>query len=356
MQTDLNTPGTFTAHPNLDITDGGVLYPTGIAVTMNYANHNTYTDYYWESPTGNIYKFVDCVYTAATAGTHVTGGTYTKSSTITGGYNNPIFEITSSHISSATLYSAVKIINGAVEYDGIAHLIKFSDLSDLSTDKRYYKKSGVMYEFAGGDYVNYVDGNGNTVYTGFRASGYALTATGDDTYKWNFYPISVVPNTTDSQVQGIWSGRVGETEYICAACNNRLWALSETDGVWTKLNLGTIFTENKVHLFGFDSKLYILNGTEYKYWDASTYKTYTYTADGTESGDYYITVGTENYKFSLASIEEDDEIIFSENGNTLKLNGVDLAHTTGAITSETDLTVVEADEYYPLLMLRAIDR
>lgn len=88
-------------------------------------------------------------------------------------------------------------------------------------------------------------------------------------YDWKFNPVSAKTNDTDTVVRGIWSGFVGGREVLCAACNGHLWELSCDDGVWSKVSCGTLDTSKTVHMFGFDEKLYILNGSSYKVWDGT---------------------------------------------------------------------------------------
>lgn len=99
--------------------------------------------------------------------------------------------------------------------------------------------------------------------------GYPLTVTADR-YDWIFHPVSSASNGTDSVVRGIWSGFVNGTEVLCAACNGFLWQLSFTGGKWSKTSCGALNTGKDVFMFGFDEKLYMLNGTQYKVWDGTT--------------------------------------------------------------------------------------
>ena len=110
--------------------------------------------------------------------------------------------------------------------------------------------------------------------------------------------------------------------------------------MWSKEEIGSVTTTNRVCMFGYREKLYIMNGTQYLCFDGTKHNLHTYTADGTETaGDYYITVESVNYKFTLAdALAEGDELVFDESDNSLKLNGDTVATTTGAVTTETDLT------------------
>ncbi len=98
--------------------------------------------------------------------------------------------------------------------------------------------------------------------------GYPLTVMADR-YDWIFHPVSSLSNETDSVVRGIWSGFVNGTEVLCAACNGFLWQLNLSGGKWSKTSCGALNTEKDVFMFGFDEKLYMLNGTQYKVWDGT---------------------------------------------------------------------------------------
>ena len=71
-------------------------------------------------------------------------------------------------------------------------------------------------------------------------------------------------------VRGLWSGFVAGQEVLCAACNGYLWQLARSeDGAWSKTACGAIDTGEDVHMFGFQDRLYLLNGSEYKVWDGT---------------------------------------------------------------------------------------
>ena len=91
-----------------------------------------------------------------------------------------------------------------------------------------------------------------------------------DHFEWSFCAVSASANTTDTVVRGLWSGFVAGQEVLCAACNGFLWQLARSeDGAWSKTACGAIDTGEDVHMFGFQDRLYLLNGSEYKVWDGT---------------------------------------------------------------------------------------
>ncbi|MBR6562287.1 MAG: hypothetical protein IKK78_04690 [Oscillospiraceae bacterium] len=100
--------------------------------------------------------------------------------------------------------------------------------------------------------------------------GYPITVSADVT-KWYFHPVTAVAtDAEDTEVRALWSGYVGESEVLCAACNGYLCQMQRSDeGHWSKTNIGAIDTSGNVTMFGFDKKLYVLDGQDYKVWDGA---------------------------------------------------------------------------------------
>lgn len=65
-------------------------------------------------------------------------------------------------------------------------------------------------------------------------------------------------------VKGMWHGFVNKREIFVAACDNKLWLLMD-NGSYLAIpqNLGTYSTTNDVTMFGFEEKMYALNGYQY---------------------------------------------------------------------------------------------
>lgn len=69
-------------------------------------------------------------------------------------------------------------------------------------------------------------------------------------------------------VQGMWYGKLNGTFFFLFANNGHLWNGNLTDG--TKTDLGTL-TDAPTRFIPFGSKVYILNGHEYKSFDGTTF-------------------------------------------------------------------------------------
>ena len=94
---------------------------------------------------------------------------------------------------------------------------------------------------------------------------------GGEGFEWYFTRLRAAPNSADCAVRGLWSGFVGGEEVLCAACGGYLWQLERSDGgVWSKTACGTVDTSEDVFMFGFDEKLYLLNGSQYRVWDGES--------------------------------------------------------------------------------------
>lgn len=102
-------------------------------------------------------------------------------------------------------------------------------------------------------------------------SGCEVASQSANHFEWDFCEVSAASNTTDTVVRGLWSGFVDGQEVLCAACNGYLWQLArDADGAWSKTACGAVDTEEDVFMFGFEGKLYLLNGSEYKVWDGAS--------------------------------------------------------------------------------------
>ena len=95
---------------------------------------------------------------------------------------------------------------------------------------------------------------------------YRVTAEGN---LQNRHGYKAVTTLSDGHpVRGMWHGYVDGTEVWLAACNGYVYSINLSTLAAT--SLGTL-TDAATHFFGFSDKVYILNGTEYKSWDGTTF-------------------------------------------------------------------------------------
>jgi hypothetical protein len=69
--------------------------------------------------------------------------------------------------------------------------------------------------------------------------------------------------------KGLWNGNVGGTEYTLAAAGGKVYKLDVSAG--TKTELGSVAADVRVFFFPYGGKVYILDGSEYRSWDGTTY-------------------------------------------------------------------------------------
>ena len=68
---------------------------------------------------------------------------------------------------------------------------------------------------------------------------------------------------TDVPIKGMWHGWCTHHELFIAACDGHLWMLQDDDMLKYATDLGTISTSNDVFMFGFDEKVFVMNGVNY---------------------------------------------------------------------------------------------
>jgi len=141
-------------------------------------------------------------------------------------------------------------------------------------------------------------------------------------------------------VQGIWYGKLSGTYYLLFAANGNIY--KHVAGVNT--SVGTL-TDAKTYFFAFDEKVYMLNGSEYKSWDGTTFQDVSgyvpliATATPPSGG------GTDNEGLNLLTGEKRQT--FSADGTAteyqlreLILTSVDVVKVGGVIkVADTDYTV-----------------
>ena len=298
---------TFQAYPGMDITDGGLLFVTGMPVTVDDGTISGHAGKYYRDTNGVIYQLGVCDYTPGSGDTayrwskwscsvssgstyYLSGSfeTYMDKSLSPGeycdGYTSYDFNYSGGTYSNAgtpagipygttgSNYQAFSdcVYRHVVTQEGPDHfrlvITKSAAQGPYYSGPTYSKGStpyGYVYGASGTYPDNACQSDGSTWYW---YDGKVMNAT----YTWKFYRVSITANAGPSPVRGIWSGRIGTSEVICAACDGRLWQLSEAGGTWSKAAVGQLNTDNKVHFFGFDSKVYMLSGLEYKVWDGTT--------------------------------------------------------------------------------------
>lgn len=257
--TELNHPAsTFAAYPTIGVSAGGILTLSGTSVTVNYTNISTYSGYY-VSINSLIYQLGTYTLERPSTGTLVTGGSVAYAATDTA--MSHTFILAPTLPISYTSYTGLGVLNGALALSGEITESIYPDEAQNYVG-RYLIDMGQIYWIT----EVYVSGLEKAY-----MKGRLITYVGDDTYTWAFYPVTATTESTDIAVRGIWSGYVNGVEYLVAAANSTLWSLTvDTDGIWTKTSIAAIDTTNgRVHMFGFDKKLYILDGTQYWVWDGT---------------------------------------------------------------------------------------
>ena len=254
IATETNTTtNSYLAYPTISVSAGGILTLSGTAVTVNYANISTYVGYY-TTINGTIYQIGTCTLTRPSTGTLVNGGSV-NIETVEHFIENTVED------SPIRIYESITVSSGSVNLTG-AYITGY--VPDSTHVYIYDPYSNSIAQITRTEF--WVE----TLY-GYHLYGHYISFAGNDSYTWAFKLVTATSAASDKNVCGIWSGNVNGAEYIIAACNGFLWSLSEASGVWTKTSIGAVTTSNgHVHMFGFNKKLYILDGTNYKSWDGTT--------------------------------------------------------------------------------------
>lgn len=95
----------------------------------------------------------------------------------------------------------------------------------------------------------------------------------EDGYVWRFYRVRAKASSASLRVAGIWTGFVSGREELLAAADGKLWRLWDAaNGAFIREAVGDIDTSKNVHIFGFSNIVYMLNGSQYKQWDGTTFQ------------------------------------------------------------------------------------
>lgn len=78
--------------------------------------------------------------------------------------------------------------------------------------------------------------------------------------KWYMKAVRVVHESLNPKVAGLWSGLINGNEYFLAACDGKLWSVSDGE----RTEIGNVNTDNTVHIFGFENRAYVLDGVKYR--------------------------------------------------------------------------------------------
>lgn len=111
----------------------------------------------------------------------------------------------------------------------------------------------------------YKDGN-NDIYLLDRCLTFG------DEYVWSMRYINVVSTSTNKPVRCLWAGNIKGTEYVIGAADGHLWQLYKEGVGWSRVDLGGFNTPGEVFMFGYSELLYILNGSQFRQFDGTTFK------------------------------------------------------------------------------------
>jgi hypothetical protein len=259
------TTASFTAYPTIGISDaGGLLVLSGAPVTVDCATIASYQNYYHRDQNGVVYRLGTCdvdpglvggaqqyrwskwsavaswyAYYAQgawtlqssrslTSGEYVSGYAAYGFSMWSGTYSNAGGAAGIAYGAVGTVYNASgrSVVRDTVTLDG-ADLIVTRHVSGAlgPYDAMSYVKGASSHGYAYGPDGAYPD-NGQQADPETGTLYWYDGKVDNTSYTWRFYPVSITPASGDTPVRGIWSGRIGNTEVLCAACDGRLWSLS----------------------------------------------------------------------------------------------------------------------------------
>lgn len=113
----------------------------------------------------------------------------------------------------------------------------------------------------------------------------------------------------DKPIKGLWHGWCTHHELFMAACDGKLWMLQDDEMLHVASPLGNISTTNDVFMFGFDEKVYAMDGQGYyeiKYVSSAT------------SATAYADVSAENPDSTLSAAS----VVAATFANKMKYSGV----------------------------------
>ena len=242
-------------YASVSISDMGGIELNGAAVTVNYQNWHSCVGRYMDAGNLGAYKLTRCVYETGAAGTtHVDGGcvSFAQRSTAVRGNDGYLQDGFDNIVGWA---QSVRVRGGKIE---------LVDPTRLAGGSYFMTRGGETYKY---DQTRSPAESGGVMHY----FGHLLTLEAEDVWTWYAVPVTAQSaNAGPSPVRAMWSGRVGDNEVLAAACGGHLWSIAKTAEGWTRTELGAVDTSGHVGLFGFDRKLYVLDGVKYRVWDGQT--------------------------------------------------------------------------------------
>lgn len=80
--------------------------------------------------------------------------------------------------------------------------------------------------------------------------------------------LELLSNLGKTAIQCLWSGWVAGAEYLLAVCGGHVYIVDAISG-GDPVDIGSVHNEGAVHIFGFASKAYFLDGHSFKEWDGT---------------------------------------------------------------------------------------
>ena len=240
----------ITVYPTAAVNDNGLLVLSGESAEIDYTGYGTHSGWYYRDDDGTAYQLTDCSLSAAPA--PVNGGSIELLDD-----GKAYIEVVEQKSSEGT--------GGSSKYT----TLYLSDAGELAL-------TGQTTGVVAGRYLRY-NANPKKIYrvrslvSGNPKYAYLSTITLADyaRHEWYGREVSAEAVEGNTAVRALWCGIVGGQKRWAAACANHLWSISESGGVWSKTDIGSIDTTGRVSLFGFGEKLYILDGSEYRVWDGT---------------------------------------------------------------------------------------
>lgn len=112
-------------------------------------------------------------------------------------------------------------------------------------------------------------------YFSYKGKFYQLASYGavEDTIQLSAKLVTAVPTGSFTRpIAGMWTGWLNNEEVMLVACDGALYRVNPNVPSAPRTIIGALDTSNGVHMFGFQGKVYFLNGVEYYEWDGTTFQ------------------------------------------------------------------------------------